>query len=217
MGSRANLPTDDESPLHEVKVGKFLMGAYEVTFDEYDAFARATGSRLPRDYGWGRGRHPVVDVSWREAQAYVKWLTNQTGKPYRLPSEAEWEYAARAGTVTAYWWGMQTGREKAVCFDCGTRWDSRSTAHVGSFEPNPFGLYDTAGNVMEWVYDCYQRNYEGAPVDGRAWQPGGECNFRVARGGAFNKPSRSMRSASRNRFAPDTRINMLGFRVARDP
>jgi formylglycine-generating enzyme required for sulfatase activity len=215
MGQPRTLPTDDEGPAHQVHVRPFLIGATEVTFDDYDRFAHATGARLPRDFGWGRGRRPVVDVSWLDAQAYARWLSEQTGKGYRLPSEAEWEYAARAGQPSAFWWGYRKGEGRAACFDCGGAFDNRLTRPVGSFAPNPFGLYDTAGNAMEWVEDCYHATYVGAPTDGRPWESP-DCPNRVARGGAFNKPAEAMRGTARHRFAPDTRINMLGFRVARD-
>lgn len=215
MGRRSTLPNDDEGPAHEVEVGGFLIGATEVTFEEYDRFVRATGGRFPSDFGWGRGRRPVVDVSWAEAQAYAVWLSRETGRRYRLPSEAEWEYAAAAGTRTAHWWGVKPWQGRAVCFDCGTLWDQRSTAPVGSFDPNPLGLYDTSGNAMEWVEDCYHPSYVGAPANGQPWvEPG--CSFRVARGGAFNKPATSMRSTARQGFETATRLNMLGFRIARD-
>ncbi len=215
MGQVRTLPNDDWGPVHEVNVAGFLIGANEVTFAEYDRFARATGRRLPNDYGWGRGRRPVVDVSWQDATAYAEWLSGQTRARYRLPSEAEWEYAASAGRRSAYWWGFEPGQGRAVCFDCGSDWDKISTAPVGSFESNPIGLYDTHGNAMEWVQDCYQPDYEGAPTDGRPRQVSG-CRYRVARGGAFNKPAHSMRSTARNHFTADTRLNTLGFRLARD-
>jgi len=215
MGKTRVLPNDDASPAHEVTLNGFLIGATEVTFEEYDLFARATGRRFPSDYGWGRGRRPVVDVSWSDVGAYAEWLSRQTGKSYRLPSESEWEYAASAGRRSSYWWGYDLEPGRAVCYDCGSRWDNRSSAPVGSFDPNPMGLYDTAGNVMEWVRDCYQPSYIGVPLDGLP-RTQEDCGFRVARGGAFNKPGRSMRSTTRHHFAPDTRMNALGFRVARD-
>jgi len=215
MGRRLALPEENEGPAHEVRVGGFLIGATEVTFAEYDRFARATGRRFPRDFGWGRGRRPVVDVNWEEASAYVQWLSQRTGRRYRLPSESEWEYAAAAAQDSFFWWGNEPGKGRAVCFDCGTRWDDLSSAPVGTFEPNQFGLYDTTGNVMEWVADCYHPNYLGAPVDGSPWEEKG-CSSRVARGGAFNKPAASMRTTARQSLAPDTRLNALGFRAARD-
>lgn len=215
MGKSRALPGEDEGPARQVAVAPFLIGATEITFEDYDRFVRATGGRFPSDFGWGRGRQPVVDLSWSEARAYADWLSGQTGKRYRLPSEAEWEYAAGAGLRTPFWWGYQPEQGRAVCFDCGTLWDNRSTAPVGTFEPNPLGLYDTAGNAMEWVEDCYHPNYTGAPADARPWvEPG--CQYRVARGGAFNKPASSMRSTARQRMDPSTRLNILGFRLARD-
>jgi formylglycine-generating enzyme required for sulfatase activity len=215
MGKLRALPTDDQGPAHRVNLDGYLIGATEVTFEEYDRFVRATGGRFPNDFGWGRGRRPVVDVNWSEAVEYAEWLSAETGRPYRLPSEAEWEYAAAAGQRTPYWWGFQVEKGRAVCFDCGTLWDNRSTAPAGTFDPNPLGLYDTAGNAMEWVADCYHPNYVGAPADGSAWGAD-NCRYRVARGGAFNKPARSMGSTVRHRFDPGTRLNMLGFRLARD-
>lgn len=215
MGRQMALLNDDEGPAHGVRLGPFAIGATEVTFEEYDRFARATGRRFPGDFGWGRGTRPVVDVSWSDARAYARWLSGRSGRAYRLPSESEWEYAAAAGRRSFFWWGHTAGQGRAVCFDCGTIWDNYSSAPVGTFAPNPLGLYDTAGNVMEWVEDCYHPSYAGAPTNGRAWDEAG-CRFRVARGGAFNKPARSMHATARHRFVPETRINALGFRLARD-
>jgi len=215
MGRNLALPDEDDGPTHSVRLGGFLIGATEVTFDEYDRFARATGRRLPRDFGWGRGTRPVVDVSWGDARAYVQWLSQRTGENYRLPSEAEWEYAAGTGRRSFFWWGNQPGKGRAVCYNCGTRWDNRSTAPVATFVANPFGLFDTTGNVDEWVEDCYHPNYIGAPTNGSPWTEGA-CGRRVTRGGAFNRPARSMQSTARQSFVPETRINALGFRVARD-
>lgn len=213
---RNNLGGGDNGPEHEVQLPPFLIGAYEVKFQEYDRFARATARSLPDDFGWGRGERPVVGVSWSDAQAYTDWLTNQAGKRYRLPSEAEWEYAAQADTPGMYPWGFVIERGRANCFDCGSQWDNQSTAPVGRFSANDFGLYDTAGNVLEWVADCYAPGYDGAPTDGRA-RAARDCANRVARGGAFNKPAPSLKTKARARVAPESRLNNLGFRVARDP
>jgi formylglycine-generating enzyme required for sulfatase activity len=211
-----NLTTsNDFGPARDVRISPFLMGVHEVTFEQFDRFARATGRSAPRDFGWGRGSRPVVGVSWYDARDYARWLSRQTGQAYRLPTEAEWEYAARAGGRGSYWWGFGLERGRALCFDCGSEWDNRSTAPVGTFDPSPFGLHDTAGNVMEWVADCYHPDYTDAPVDGRA-RLDRDCEYRVARGGAFNKPSSSMRAYVREHFVPETRLNALGFRVARD-
>jgi formylglycine-generating enzyme required for sulfatase activity len=210
-----SLSGEDFSPAHPVSVKPFMMGAHEVTFLEYDRFARATGRPPPDDHGWGRGSRPVVGVTWDDAQAYALWLSQQTNRRYRLPTEAEWEFAARAGTNGPFWWGFEPEQNRAVCFDCRSQWDNRSTAPVMSFPSNPFGLYESAGNAMEWVADCYHPNYPGAPADGGA-RLDGTCSTRVARGGAFNKPASSMRVYVRTHFAPDTTLPMLGFRIARD-
>jgi formylglycine-generating enzyme required for sulfatase activity len=148
---------------HRVCIEKdFYIGKYEVTFADYDRFAEATGREKPDDQGWGRGNRPVIDVSWHGAIAYLEWLSEQTGQRYRLPSEAEWEYAARAGTQTAYWWGDEIGSNRANCDGCGSRWDSHQTAPVGSFPANPWGLHDTVGNVWEWTCSGYDESYGGA-------------------------------------------------------
>jgi len=148
------------------------MCRYEVTFEEYDRFADATGRDKPKDKGWGRGKRPVINVSWDDAKAYVDWLSEQTDESYGLPSEAQWEYAARAGTTTKYWWGNTAYHEYAnygtekCCAGLKTGKDKwKNTSPVGSFEPNPFGLYDMVGNVWEWVADPYHDNYNGAPKD----------------------------------------------------
>lgn len=211
-----SLTGGDSGPEHEVQVLPFLIGTHEVTFQQYDQFARATGRRLPDDNGWGRATRPVVGVSWSDAEAYADWLSRQTGRHYRLPSEAEWELAARGGSDGSYWWGFGMEPGRAVCFDCGAKWDNRSTAPVGSFPASPYGLFDTAGNALEWVSDCYSPGYDGSSVDGGP-HVDGDCSHRVARGGAFNKPASSMRTWTRSKFPLDTRLNNLGFRVARDP
>jgi formylglycine-generating enzyme required for sulfatase activity len=159
MGDIQGGGSDREKPVHEVSVARFAIGRYEVTFAEYDQFAKATGRIKPDDEGWGRGKHPVINVTWYDAKAYTEWLTEQTGKQYSLPSEAQWEYAARAGTETKYWWGNEIGENRANCRNCGSQWDGSSTAPVGSFGPNPFGLYDTAGNVWEWISDSWHKDY----------------------------------------------------------
>jgi formylglycine-generating enzyme required for sulfatase activity len=215
MGSNRNHLMISERPAHVVAVKDFAISRHEVTFDDYDKFARATGRRLPDDNGWGRGKRPVIYVDWRDAIAYTEWLSMRTGKRYRLPTEAEWEYAARGGSDELFWWGYDIGRGRANCFDCGSEWDGKSTAQVGSFEPNGYSLHDTAGNVREWVQDCYHSNYVGAPIDGSArMEPG--CRERVARGGAFNRPGESMRSTWRGRYDADARLPTVGFRVVRE-
>ena len=162
---------DYEFPVHEVRISRgFWLGKYEVTFAEYDRFTAATGRARADDRGWGRGRRPVINVSWEDAVAYTEWLSGQTGERYRLPSEAEWEYAARAESVTAYSWGNEIGRNRASCWGCQSQAVFRmETVPVGSFGANRWGLHDMHGNVWEWVQDCLNTNYRGAPGDGSAW------------------------------------------------
>ena len=200
----------DEYPVHDVTIPQpFALSVHEVTFKAYDRFT------YPFKVGNSdrvRGRRPVVDVSWDDAKEYVAWLSDQTGAEYRLPSEAEWEYAARAGTTTKYAWGDEIGVNQANCDGCGSQWDDRSTAPAGSFAPNRFGLYDMHGNVYEWVEDCWNGSYAGAPSDGSAWLRGG-CFFRVLRGGSWAVAN--IRAASRSRFTTGLRSGDVGFRVAR--
>ena len=218
MGSPPSeeLGPDDERPVHRVTIGQpFAVGVYEVTFDEWDACVSegGCGGYRPDDEGWGRGRHPVINASWGDAQAYVAWLSRNTGKEYRLLSESEWEYVARAGTRTRYPWGDEIGRSRANCGnDCGDGYEY--TAPVGSFAANEFGLHDTAGNVWEWMQDCWNGSYEGAPADGSAWESG-DCGRRVLRGGSWGNEPRILRSANRNGDDPANRGSSYGFRVAR--
>ncbi len=215
MGSDRSQLTPDEQPVHWVELQDFAISRNEVTFEEYDRFAHATGRRLPPDNGWGRGNRPVINVSWDEAAAYAAWLSKRTGERYRLPSGAEWEYAARGGTDSLYWWGYQVEKGHANCFECGSKWDRKSTAPVGSFKPNPYGVQETAGNVREWVQDCYHSNYRGAPTKGEAWVED-RCDARVVRGGAYDKPADAMRPTWRGELKEDVQLPMLGFRLARD-
>ena len=208
---------DVEGPQHEVTfANSFAVSKFEVTFDDWDACA-AYGDCDPRvsDSGWGRGRQPVINVSWDDAQRYIAWLSSMTGKTYRLLSEAEWEYAARAGTQTAYSWGDEIGKGNANCDGCGSQWDGRQTAPVGSFAPNAFGLYDMHGNVWEWVEDCLHNDYNGAPEDGSAWTAGGDCNNRILRGGSCISLPEYLRSAVRYGYTTVFRKYHLGFRVGR--
>ena len=215
MGSERDPLAIEERPVHEVSIADFAIGRNEVTFDEYDAFARDTGRKLPDDQGWGRGQRPVINVTWEDARDYARWLSGKTGQRYRLPTEAEWEYAATGGSDSYYWWGYEVGNGLANCFNCGSRWDGWQTAPIGSFGENPYGLQNTAGNVMEWVEDCYHPNYEGAPDDGSAWSEA-DCGQQVVRGGAFNRPVDALRATYRSHFDQTARLPMVGFRLARD-
>ena len=209
--------TGSENPQHKVTIAApFAVSKFEVTFDEWDTCA-SYGDCHPQifDSRFGRGRRPVINVSWYEAQRYVAWLSKMTGKRYRLLSEAEWEYAARAGTKTSYSWGDEIGKGKANCLGCGSEWDGKRTAPVGSFAANAFGLHDMHGSVSEWVEDCYHPNYDGAPADGSARTAGGDCLTRVVRGGAWDTSPVNLRSASRGSGRTFTQSNTVGFRVAR--
>jgi formylglycine-generating enzyme required for sulfatase activity len=216
MGS--NNGDDDEKPVHWVTISRaFGIGTTEVTFADYDRFARATGRELPKDQGWGRDRRPVINVSWQDATAYADWLSDQTGAEYRLPSEAEWEYAARAGTTTAYWWGDQppvcrAGAHNGAKFYDNAACDDIGTEPVASYSANPWGLYDTAGNVWEWVEDWYDDYSSGEVVDPVVRQGG---SHRVDRGGSWNSSPRYLRSAYRDYWRPGNRDDNLGFRLAR--
>jgi formylglycine-generating enzyme required for sulfatase activity len=206
----------DERPQREVKiVTPFAVGRTAVTFAEWD-FCVVAGAcpKVSDPHGWGRGDRPVIRVSWEEARGYAKWLKKMTGKEYRLLTEAEWEYAARAGTTTRYPWGNEIGKGNANCDGCGSQWDKKQTAPVGSFKPNAFGLYDMHGNVFQWVEDCYKENYEGAPTDGDA-VISSDCNRRVVRGGSLLRSPDYVRSAYRNWNSSGNRLTDVGFRVGR--
>ncbi|EAR62468.1 SUMF1/EgtB/PvdO family nonheme iron enzyme [Neptuniibacter caesariensis] len=216
MGDQTGIGDDNEKPVHVVTIRKpFAISRFEVTFAEYDHFANETNRALPNDNGWGRGNRPVVNVSWRDAVAYVTWLKNETGQPYRLPSEAEWEYAARAGNLTTYWWGDELKPNMANCAGCGSEWDGKQTAPVGSFPANSWGLHDMTGNVDEWVADCYLDTYDLVPIDGSAYKQKA-CKNRVMRGGSWFEIDRLIRPASRYRHPLDSKRNSWGFRVALD-
>ena len=206
----------DEGPQRKVTIAKpFAAGKFEVTFAQWDACVAARGcAHKPSDQGWGRGNRPVINVSWDDAREYVTWLAKKTGNAYRMLSEAEWEYAARAGSASKYPWSDDVGRNLANCNGCGSQWDSKQTAPVGSFSANGFGLHDMHGNVLEWVEDCHKDGYSDAPSDGSA-RAISDCSTRGVRGGAWSLVSRTVRSAARLSNYPDYRVADRGFRVAR--
>lgn len=215
MGSPESEGGDDERPQHAVTFAKpFAVAKFDVTFTEWDACVDAGVCPRATDNGWGRGDRPVINVSWDDAQVYVAWLKQVTRKDYRLLSEAEWEYAARAGTTMAYYWGNDIGEGNANCVGCGSRWDGKQTAPVGSFKPNAFGLHDMAGNVWQWVADCYHDSYDGAPNDGSAWLSG-NCSSRVLRGGSWNYLPWGLRAADRVEGSTGYLEPGGGFRLGR--
>jgi len=206
--------TAGEGPPHAVTISRpFALSKTDITFDEWDACVAAGACPKAVD-GWGRGKMPVVDVSWEGAQTYVTWLSQLTGAPYRLPTEAEWEYAARAGTTTRYPWGDEVGNRYANCNGCGGPW-TLQTAPVGSFPPNAFGLFDMQGNVWEWVEDVWHDNFDDAPSDGSAWLAAGDHSFRAIRGSSWHNEPELTRSAIRFKRHKKVQFDTLGFRVAR--
>ena len=216
MGDLSGDGRDNEKPVHTVTIGyKLAVGKYEVSFGEWEACLTDLGCNnyRPDNRDWGRGRRPVIDVSWNDAKAYVRWLSGRTGQEYRLLSEAEWEYAARAGTRTGYNTGSSISQGQ-------TNYGSKDgTVRVGSDSPNAFGLYDVHGNLFEWTEDCWHDSYHGAPGDGGAWTTGDECDKRVLRGGPRSSRSGISRFRRLDRSSgwhtAKFRSNSRGFRVAR--
>jgi formylglycine-generating enzyme required for sulfatase activity len=238
---------DSEGPQHEVTVKAFALGKYPITSEEFLAFLKESGYQpdpcnQTLGMGWksqsGRAyppyegdlpRWPAVCLGWQDANKYVDWLNSKARKqhpasarqsgPYRLPTEAEWEYAARAGTSTARWWGDAIGKGQANCNGCGSQWDNHLYADVDSFAPNPFGLYGMLGNAWQWTADCWHPNYDGAPDDGSAWKEE-HCSRHVIRGGSWHNLPVFVRSAARAGSGRDTGDSdysgLAGFRVARD-
>jgi formylglycine-generating enzyme required for sulfatase activity len=239
---------DSEGPQHVVSIKAFALGKYDITSDQFLTFLKHTGYKpAPCDSVLGMGWHspgrgfasapgyeeppnwPAVCLDWRDADAYIAWLNTKVRQlrpellnakgPYRLPSEAEWEFAARAGTKTARWWGDAIGSNRANCNGCGSKWDNILLAYVDSFAPNPFGLYGMLGNAWQWTADCWHRNYVGAPLDGSAWVEK-SCPKHVIRGGSWDNLPVFVRSASRSASTSNGGAfdysSYAGFRIARD-
>ena len=213
--AEADFGDADERPAHLVSVHRFSIARHVVTFAQYDAYTDASGRPRTDDAGWGRGRQPLIHVSWEEAQAFIHWLDENSGLHYRLPSEAEWEYAARGGSKAHFPWGeryvagLANGAGKAGA----DRYEH--AAPVGRFPANAWGLYDMVGNVEQWVADCYRESYVGAPTDGSAVDEE-RCAQRVRRGGSWGLAPWFLRVDYRNSAAPRTHSDAIGFRIARD-
>ncbi len=214
-GDLHGMGASTEQPVQEVTLKPFALGKYEVTFDEYDRFALATGRTLPSDMSWGRRSHPVINVSWEDSQAYAQWLSEATGKGYRLPTESEWEYAARTGGKDEIWAGTS---DEDQLKDYAVYRGANRTGEVGNKKPNRLGLYDMSGNVWEWVKDCVHRDYTGAPRDGAAWLEAddGDCDRRVVRGGSWSYDSLGLRASNRGRGSRYLSNTDAGFRLAQD-
>ena len=207
-----------EKPSLHITIPAFEIGKYEVTFEMWDACVAqgGCGGYRPDDESGGRGNQPVTEISWFDAQAFITWLNQKSGSDYRLPSEPEWEYAARSGTTTVYPWGDVVGNNNANCDGCGSRWAGQQTAPVGSFPANSWGIHDMNGNVREWVFGC-NWTYEGSSSDEKSWKVEQECGGRVARGGHFSDTPKYVRSSDRSFEDPSVRMNgsYQGFRLAK--
>jgi formylglycine-generating enzyme required for sulfatase activity len=213
MGSNSSDPS--ERPAHKVALKTpFALGKYEVTVDQWNACVQANVCPSVPSSANAAGGLPMRDVSWDEAHLYLKWLSTLSGKPYRLPTEAEWEYAARGGTATNYWWGDKMKDGNTSCKGCGQPWTADSPPPAGSFAANPYGFFDMNGSVWEWVADCWHSSYKGAPADGSAWE-GEHCSMRVIRGGSWRDDAGYMLSTTRFKYDASVRQSQNGFRVAR--
>lgn len=215
MGDLAGSGLVNERPVHEVRIPHaFAVSTTEITYAQWDACVADGGcTHVPADDNWGRGNRAVAYVSWDDAADYLAWLSGKSGKQHRLLTESEWEYVTRAGTETLYPWGDEVGAGKAVCLSCDV--GSVMTIEVGKTPSNNFGLYDTVGSQKEWVQDCWNLSYDGAPADGSAWMSG-QCDRRVVRGGSWYDSAKFIRSASRASGVSKERQDVIGFRIARD-
>ncbi|MSO97590.1 MAG: formylglycine-generating enzyme family protein [Rhodospirillaceae bacterium] len=221
MGDFTGAGFTTERPVRTITFSKpFAIGIHEITFDQWDACVADGGcGHKPGDNGFGRANRPVINVSWQDARLYTAWLSKKMGKKYRLPTEAEWEYVARAGTTTNYPWGDEAGADQANCSKCGPGAGESGPKPVGSFKANSFGLFDTSGNVAEWIQDCYTNDgidgtYTGLPTNGAAAPERDSC-FRVIRGGSWRDEARAARSSSRDWLPEVNRNGYVGFRVVR--
>ena len=202
-----------ERPRHRVDVANLEIGRAPVTFAQWDPCVDDGACYRPDDLGWGRGAMPVINVNVADIQAYLQWLSAKTGRHFRLPTEAEWEYVARAQTTSARWWGERATGNHANCIGCGSSYDGKQTSPVGAFAANPFGLDDVLGDVWQIVADCWHDSYRGAPAAAVVWADGADCDKRVVRGGSWNRSADFARAGKRVWLPADARYNDVGFRV----
>ena len=225
IGDLTGEGNDDEQPTKQIRIASFAIGRFEVTFAEFDQFTKDTGRKKAVDHGWGRTKRPAINVSWEEAVAYTQWLSEKTGEKFRLPSEAEWQYAAYAGRNEATPLVENPG---ALCrianhADASTQYRWRNiacrdgyaatTGTTGRYLPNDFGLHDIHGNVFEWVLDCYVDSYRNTPSDGSA-VTAENCDQRVMKGGSWYSHPKNLRVSNRSKNKPSAKLSNLGFRVA---
>lgn len=213
MGDIRGMGEGNESPIHPVKVPAFSIGKMEVTVAQWQVCFSERG--CTRKTKASAPNLPATGLNLADIQEYITWLSRKTGKPYRLPSESEWELAARAGTTTNYSWGDKMGKNQSVCAGCGSSWDSGSNAPVGSFPANPWGLHDMHGNAAEWTADCWKDSYDNAPADGSA-RTDGDCGRRAVRGGSRNSFPYQIRVSARDKQPVDKPSDLIGFRLVRD-
>ncbi len=213
MGDIQNQGNSDEQPVHWVKLPSFSIGGYEVTFEEYERFAKAVGKPIPDSAGWKRANYPVINISWYDATAYANCLSIQTGYKYRLPTEAEWEYAARAGMNTQYSWGNKISSNRANCRDCGSL-PKNQIMPVNSFKPNRFGLYNMQGNVAEWTCSEVDNKYRGK--EQKCLTKPNQQQALIIRGGSWNSTAKQIRTSARASALPSERRNTLGFRLVKE-
>ena len=215
-GGKFSMGSNDdpsEKPIHQVDVKPFAISKFPITVHQWNQCVAANACA---NKATGKDDAPVTNVSWGDTQKFIEWISRITQKEYRLPSEAEWEYAARGGMQTKYWWGDQRLPGMANCNGCNEAYDATQPTKVGSFKPNPFGLYDMGGGVDQWVTDCWHKNYQGAPVDGSAWLDV-DCSSHVIRSGSWKNDPSYVRPASRDHYDTNVRYPTHGFRVAQSP
>lgn len=210
MGSNDD-PT--EKPIHQVKIKSFAIGKYPITVREWNQCVAAKACTYKAT---GNDDTPVTNISWNDTKQFTEWLSRATKKQYRLPTEAEWEYAARGGTQTKYWWGDQPAAGMANCKGCNEPYDATQPMKAGSLKPNPFGLYDMGGGVAQWVTDCWHKSYQAAPTDGSSWLDAG-CPSRVIRSGSWKNDMNYVRPSNRDNYDANVRYPTHGFRVAHSP